>query len=98
MMKRREARCERITENDLLSLVENQVVEPPSRRDAQDLRLLPDRDGYVALLRAFGELVFWQERDHHMLAPPLLIYAELLSSSDPRAHEAAAELRKQFLT
>src|ERR1700690_348032 len=74
------------------------LVEPPSRKTAQELGLLPDRDGYVALLRAFGESVFWQERDHQMVAPPWLIYAELLTSSDTRAQEAAAELRQQFLT
>jgi hypothetical protein len=72
-------------------------VDPSSRRTAQALRLLPDSKGPVSLLRAFGELVFWQEREHHMLAPPWLIYAELLAGSDPRAHEAAAEFHDQFL-
>ncbi len=71
-------------------------VKPSTRSIAQQLRLLPDRHGPVTLLRAFGEIVFWQERRHHTLAPAWLIYAELLSSSDPRAHEAAqAELRWQ---
>jgi hypothetical protein len=32
-----------------------------------------------------------------MLAPPWLVYAELLSGNDPRAHEAARELRREFL-
>lgn len=71
-------------------------IEPASRKIAQDLRLLPDRDGPVTLLRGFGEVVFWQQRDHHMLAPPWLIYAELLTSSDPRAHEAAQELQRDL--
>jgi len=48
------------------------------------------------LLRAFGEVVFWQERDNHMLAPPWLIYSELLNSNDPRAHEAARELQQEL--
>ncbi len=64
---------------------------------AQQLRLLPDREGPVTILRAFGELVFWKEQNGHSLAPPWLIYAELLTSSDPRAHEAAQELRREFL-
>jgi hypothetical protein len=69
-------------------------LEPSSHRTAQELRLLPDREGPVTLLRAFGEMVFWQQHDQHMLAPPWLIYAELLNSTDPRAHEAARELQK----
>jgi len=71
-------------------------IEPSSRQVAQELRLLPDSDGPVTLLRAFGEVVFWQERDNHMLAPPWLIYAELLNSNDPRAHEAARELQQEL--
>ena len=71
-------------------------LEPSSRRTAQELRLLPDSEGPVTLLRAFGEMVFWQERDNRMLAPPWLIYAELLNSSDPRAHEAAQEFQKEL--
>lgn len=71
-------------------------LEPSSRRMAQELRLLPDNEGPVTLLRAFGETVFWQERDNHRLAPPWLIHAELLNSNDPRAHEAAREFQKEF--
>lgn len=63
----------------------------------RQLRLLPDRNGPITILNAFGELVFWEQRSHQMLAPPWLIYAELLSSDDPRAHEAARELRQEFL-
>ena len=61
------------------------------------LRLLPDRTGPVVLLRPFGELVYWREFDGKMVAPPWLLYAELLVSSDPRAREAAEELRREFL-
>jgi len=71
-------------------------LEPSSRRMTQELRLLPDSEGPVTLLRAFGETVFWQERDNHMLAPPWLIYAELLYSNDPRAHEAALEFQREL--
>ncbi len=70
---------------------------PSTRMTAQQLRLLPDLEGPVTILRAFGELVFGQEQNSHSLAPPWLIYAELLNSSDPRAHEAAQELRRDFL-
>lgn len=73
-------------------------LTPWARTVAQQLRLLPDRDGPVTILNAFGEMVFWEERAHHMLAPPWLVYAELLCSNDPRAHEAARELRREFLS
>jgi hypothetical protein len=61
------------------------------------LRLLPDLTGSVVFLRPFGELVYWREFDGRMVAPPWLVYAELLASSDPRAKEAAEELRRGFL-
>ena len=72
-------------------------LKPSSRAMVQELRLLPDREGPITILSAFGDLVFWEEREQHMLAPPWLIYAELMSSKDPRAHEAATELRREFL-
>jgi len=72
-------------------------LKPSSRATAQELRLLPDREGPITILSAFGDVVFWEEREQHMLAPPWLIYAELMSSTDPRAHEAAQELRREFL-
>jgi hypothetical protein len=61
------------------------------------LRLLPDRIGPVVVLRSFGELVYWREFDGRMVAPPWLVYAELLVSKDPRAIEAAEEFRREFL-
>ncbi len=62
------------------------------------LRLLPDRQGPVTLLRAFGELAFWKTVDGFTLAHPWLIYAELMHADDPRAHEAAEELRREYLS
>jgi hypothetical protein len=61
------------------------------------LRLLPDRGGPVVLLRPFGAMVYWKEFEGRMVAPPWLVYAELLTSDDPRAREAAEELRRGFL-
>jgi hypothetical protein len=72
-------------------------LKPSTRATTQQLSLLPDREGPITILSAFGELVFWKEREHHMVAPPWLIYAELLNSKDPRAHEAAGEFRRKFL-
>jgi len=73
-------------------------LKPSTRAIARQLRLLPDRDGPVTILSAFGDVVFWDEREKHKLAAPWLIYAELLSGKDPRAHEAAQEFRTKFLT
>jgi Transcriptional regulator, AbiEi antitoxin, Type IV TA system len=61
------------------------------------LRLLPDRNGPITVLRAFGQPVFWRDVENLSVAHPWLIYAELMSSEDPRAHEAAEELRREFL-
>ncbi len=72
-------------------------VQSPTRKAPPELKLLPDRDGQVTLLHAFGEVVFGQEREHRVLTPPWLIYAELCSSTDPRAHEAAEEFYRKFL-
>jgi hypothetical protein len=64
----------------------------------QRLRLLPDQSGPITLLRAFGELVFWRQVSSWMVAAPWLVYSELMNADDPRAHEAALELRREFLT
>ena len=61
------------------------------------LRLMPDRDGTVILLKGFGQVPYWKAVDGKMLAHPWLIYCELMYSSDPRAHEAAAELEGVIL-
>ena len=42
-------------------------------------------------------MVFWRTVDAVPLAHPWLIYAELMFEPDPRAHEAAAELRQEYL-
>jgi len=70
-------------------------LETPALQRA--LRLLPDRAGPVVLLKPFGKVVYWRQFDGRMVAPPWLVYAELLVSGDPRAREAAEELRREFL-
>lgn len=72
-------------------------VENPTPQMARKLRLLPDREGPITLLRAFGTSPFWREADGNIVAHPWLIYAELMRSLDPRAHEAANELKSEFL-
>jgi hypothetical protein len=58
---------------------------------------LPDRIGPITLLRAFDELVFWRQVSCWLVAPPWLVYSELMNGDDPSAHEAALELRREFL-
>jgi hypothetical protein len=62
------------------------------------LRILPDKTGPLILLRSFGTIPFWREAEPFPLAHPWLIYSELMNSSDPRAHEAAEELKREYLS
>lgn len=72
-------------------------VESPTDATIRELRVLPDRDGPLILLRAFGTVPFWKKIRGNMIAHPWLIYCELMYSSDPRAHEAAEQLKAGFL-
>jgi len=72
-------------------------VRPAVQDLPRQLELLLDREGPIALLKAFGKPVFWKEVDQTVIAHPWLIYAELLSEALPRAHEAAEELRSETL-
>jgi len=73
-------------------------VEAAAEDTPKRLRLLPDRNGPVTLLKAFGDMVYWRTVNGTSLADPWLIYAELMTEPDARAHEAAEELRKEFLS
>ena len=61
------------------------------------LKLVPDRNGPVTLLRGFGR--HWAGRvvDGVQIAHPWLIYAELLYAGEPRALEAAEQIRETYL-
>ena len=62
-----------------------------------ELKLSPDRNGSVSLLRSFGTLFPWRLLHGMPVAHPLLIYAELLHEGGPRAIEAAAQIRARHL-
>jgi hypothetical protein len=62
------------------------------------LRIIPDKSGPLIFLRSFGTVPFWRETGPLPLAHPWLIYSELMYSSDPRAHEAAEEIKREFLS
>jgi hypothetical protein len=61
------------------------------------LRLVPDRAGPVPVLRAFGRRWRWREARGLPLAHPWLVYAELLSTEEPRALEAAEQFHERYL-
>lgn len=63
----------------------------------RNFRLMPDRQGPVTLLRAFGPLVYWRELEGTTVAPPWLIYAELLTGVEDRDREVAEDLRQKLL-
>jgi Transcriptional regulator, AbiEi antitoxin, Type IV TA system len=62
------------------------------------LRLLPDKSGPLILLLSFGTVPFWRNAAPFPLAHPWLIYSELMNSPDARAHEAAEELQREYLS
>ncbi len=63
----------------------------------RNFRLIPDRQGTVTLLRAFAPLVYWREVKGTTVAPPWLIYAELLTGVEDRDREVAEDLRQKLL-
>jgi hypothetical protein len=56
--------------------------------------LIPDENGNVQIYQKFWNDVEW---DQQRLAPPLLIYADLMLTGDPRCLEAANLIYQQYL-
>ncbi len=69
----------------------------PSSAWQRALRLVPDREGPIVLLRAFSRYCAWRQDGDIWLAHPWLIYAELLHQGEPRSLEAADQLREEYL-
>lgn len=63
----------------------------------RDLKLLPDKRGPISCFRLFGDGVPYAGTRKRPVAHPWLIYAELLHEREPRALEAAQEIREKFL-
>jgi hypothetical protein len=72
-------------------------IEPFSEQFSRTLRVIPDASGPLVLLRSLGTLTQWKEIGEKPLAHPWLIYSELMYSADPRAHEAAQEVKRECL-
>jgi hypothetical protein len=62
------------------------------------LRIIPDKSGPLIFLRSFGSIPFWRDSGSFPVAHPWLIYSELMYSSDPRAREAAEEIKREYLS
>jgi|SRR5688572_1261228 len=63
----------------------------------RDLRMLPDKAGPIIVMRSFGPLTHWKTVQGTAVAHPWLIFTELMRSQDPRAHEAAVQLKTELL-
>lgn len=72
-------------------------VDGPPETLRRTLRLVPDPQGPVTLLRPFGERWKWRDVGGAPVAHPWLVYAELLFDGEPRALEAAEQFRERHL-
>jgi len=68
-----------------------------SKQLQQELLMLPDHQGPITFLRLFSPLVLWPGKTSRPVAHPWLVYAELLLQDDPRALEAAREIKNRYL-
>lgn len=60
----------------------------------RDWRLIPQNDGDIKVYQRFWSGVEWDEKK---IAPPLLVYADLIETNDPRCIETAEIIYNQFL-
>lgn len=72
-------------------------VAPIAPAFQRSLKWVPDRNGPVTLLRGFGQRWVWRGVDGVQIAHPWLIYVELLLAGEPRALEAAEQIRETYL-
>jgi len=71
-------------------------TQQPKTEIMKQLKLVPDKDGNVELMD-----VFWQTEisldSEHKTVPPLLAYAELITSLDSRNRETAERIKQKYL-
>jgi hypothetical protein len=63
----------------------------------RELRLVPDPQGKVELMDLFWNETYFKNRDHQTVVPPLLAYAELITSLDSRNRETAERIKQKYL-
>jgi hypothetical protein len=62
----------------------------------KNLRLVPDPEGKVELMELFWDTHLF-ENNKHKTVPPLLAYAELITSLDSRNRETAERIKQKYL-
>ncbi len=67
-------------------------TEDSSGEISKRLKWVPDQTGYISVYRKF-----WKSVDDQQPAPPLIIYADLLASNDPRYIETAQIIYSKYL-
>lgn len=73
-------------------------AEPPQQRWLHPLRIIPDERGMVTLLAPVAPIM-WADvtaTEAGPVAPPLVLYADLLADPDPRARELAQQLAGMY--
>jgi hypothetical protein len=76
------------------------IYAPPADVDrvtsalVKQYRLRADQDGSIEILEKFWH---WDAADTPGLAPPLLVYADLMALLDPRARETAELIKERYI-
>ena len=68
----------------------------PKTTIMKELRLVPDQNGKVELMEMFWE-THLLENNNHKTVPPLLAYADLITSLDSRNRETAERIKQKYL-
>lgn len=64
----------------------------------KELKLVPDTSGNLELVEKFWNYIALEEENASILiVPPLLVYADLMSTNDSRNWEAAARIKSKYL-
>lgn len=74
--------------------VKSTEMESVIRALVKQHRIRPDPDGEIELLEKFWH---WQPDTMPDIAPPLLVYSELLAILDPRTQETADMIKEKFI-
>lgn len=61
---------------------------------ARQHRIKPDQDGTIEVLEKFWR---WESESADNIAPPLLVYSDLLAMLDPRTEETAGIIKERFI-
>lgn len=63
---------------------------------SKNLKIVQDREGDIEVLECFWADLYPQEKDE-LLAPPLVVFADLINQGDSRSLEAAGMIFKEYL-